>query len=110
MGPAFDVKQGFRGTVLASYPANVSPLASGYLLHPERIEGKAAARASISRTTLVKIEKGEPGVAIGSYAIVLFVMGLTDRLADLADPKNDAIGLQLEEEHLPQRISRPRKK
>lgn len=42
-GPAFDVKPAFRGAVLASYPANVSPLASGYLLHPERIEGKAAA-------------------------------------------------------------------
>jgi hypothetical protein len=69
----------------------------------------AAARASISRTTLVKIEKGEPGVAIGSYAIVLFVLGLTDQLAALADPRNDAVGLQLEEEHLPQRISRPRK-
>ena len=69
----------------------------------------AAARASISRTTLVKIEKGEPGVAIGSYAIVLFVLGLTDRLADLADPRDDAVGLQLEEERLPQRISRPRK-
>lgn len=68
-----------------------------------------AARASISRTTLVKIEKGEPGVAIGSYAIVLFVLGMTDRFADLADPRNDAVGLQLEEEHLPQRISRPRK-
>ena len=69
----------------------------------------AAERASISRTTLVKIEKGEPGVAVGSYAIVLFVLGLTDRLADLADPRNDAVGLQLEEEHLPQRISRQRK-
>src|SRR5665213_1921376 len=66
----------------------------------------AAERASISRTTLVKIEKGDPGVAIGSYAIVLFVMGMSDRLADLADPRNDAVGLQLEEEHLPQRIRR----
>lgn len=68
----------------------------------------AAERASISRTTLVKIEKGEPGVAIGNYAVVLFVMGMTDRLADLADPRNDTVGLQLEEEHLPQRIRRPR--
>lgn len=42
-GPAFDTKPGFRGAVLASYPSNVSPLASGYLLHAERIEGKAAA-------------------------------------------------------------------
>ena len=67
-----------------------------------------AQRASISRTTLVKVEKGDPGVAIGSYATVLFVMGMTDRLADLADPKNDAVGLQLEEEHLPQRIRQKR--
>jgi hypothetical protein len=42
-GPAFAVKPGFRGAVLASYPEDVNPLASGYLLHPERIEGKAAA-------------------------------------------------------------------
>src|SRR5216684_5723584 len=64
----------------------------------------AAQRASISRTTLVKIEKGDPGVAMGIYATVLFVMGLSERLADIADPKNDPVGLQLEEEHLPQRI------
>ena len=69
-----------------------------------------AARASISRTTLVKIESGAPGVALGNYAIVLFVLGMTDRLADLVDPRNDPVGLQLEEENLPQRISRPRKK
>ena len=69
----------------------------------------AAQRASISRTTLVKIEKGDPGVAVGIYATVLFVMGMVERLADLADPKNDAVGLQLEEEHLPQRIRGARK-
>jgi len=64
----------------------------------------AAQRASISRTTLVKIEKGDPGVAIGLYATVLFVMGMESRLGDLAAPKNDSVGLQLEEERLPQRI------
>ena len=69
----------------------------------------AAERASISRTTLVKIEKGDPGVALGIYATVLFVMGMVERLADLADPKDDAVGLQLEEEHLPQRIRGARK-
>src|SRR5260370_19951443 len=61
----------------------------------------AAQRASISRMTLLKIEKGEPGVAIGSYATILFVMGMTDRLAEPARPQHDAGGLQLEEEHLP---------
>lgn len=70
----------------------------------------AAERASIARSTLAKVEKGDPGVAIGSYATVLFVLGMTERLAELADPKQDAVGLQLEEERLPQRIHRaPRK-
>jgi hypothetical protein len=70
----------------------------------------AAQRASIARSTLAKLEKGDPGVAIGSYATVLFVLGMTERLAELADPKHDPVGLQLEEEHLPQRIHRtPRK-
>ena len=69
----------------------------------------AAQRASVSRTTLVKIEKGDPGVALGLYATVLFVLGMEDRLADLVDPKNDSAGLQLEEEHLPQRIRSARK-
>ncbi len=42
-GPAFETKTGFRGAVLANYPKERNPLASGYLLHPERIQGKAAA-------------------------------------------------------------------
>ena len=65
-----------------------------------------AERASISRVTLHKIERGEPGVAIGAYATVLFVLGMAERLADLADPRSDTVGLTLEEEHLPQRIRR----
>jgi hypothetical protein len=70
----------------------------------------AARRASISQTTLVKLEKGAPGVAMGIYATVLFVLGLAGPLANLADAKNDAVGLQLEEEHLPQRIRTARKR
>lgn len=67
-----------------------------------------AERASISRTTLNKVEKGDPGVALGNYAHVLFVLGLAERLSDLADVRTDALGLELEEERLPQRIRRPR--
>jgi hypothetical protein len=67
----------------------------------------AAERASISRMTLLRIEKGEPGVAMGSYATVLFVLGLADRLAAVADPANDPVGLQLEVEQLPTRIRLP---
>jgi DNA-binding XRE family transcriptional regulator len=63
-----------------------------------------AERASISRTTLHKVEQGDPGVSLGIYATVLFVLGMAGRLADLADPKHDAVGMELEEEHLPERI------
>jgi hypothetical protein len=40
---AFDTQGDFKGSVLLSYPKDENPLASGYLLHPERIQGKAAA-------------------------------------------------------------------
>jgi hypothetical protein len=46
---------------------------------------------------------------MGIYATVLFVMGMTERLADIADPRHDAVGRQLEEEHLPKRIRGARK-
>ncbi len=69
-----------------------------------------AERASISRTTLNKVEKGDPGVALGNYANVLFVLGMAERLGDLADVRTDTVGLELEEERLPQRIRRPRQK
>ncbi len=63
-----------------------------------------AERASISRMTLNKIEKGDAGVHVGNYATVLFALGLVERLADLADATHDTVGRELEEEQLPQRI------
>jgi hypothetical protein len=35
---------------------------------------------------------------------------MAERLGDLADPRNDNVGLQLEEEQLPQRIRSKRTK
>lgn len=68
-----------------------------------------AERAFITRTTLQKVERGDPGVSLGIYAVVLFILGLTPRLAELADARADERGLQLEEERLPQRIRQPGK-
>jgi hypothetical protein len=42
-GPAFDTKTDFKGTVLARYPKERSPLKSGYLSGPDHLQGKAAA-------------------------------------------------------------------
>ena len=63
-----------------------------------------AERAMFSRTTLHRIERGDPGVALGNYARVLFVLGLHRRLGELADPGQDVVGLDLEAERLPERI------
>jgi DNA-binding XRE family transcriptional regulator len=63
-----------------------------------------AERANISRTTLVKIEKGDAGVSLGNYATVLFVLGLVNRLSELVDISQDHLGQDLEDENLPKRI------
>jgi len=64
-----------------------------------------ADRAFIGRNTVTRVEKGDPGVSLGIYATVLFVLGMADRLTDLADPSTDPVGQSLEEERLPKRIS-----
>lgn len=67
-----------------------------------------AERAFITRVTLAKVEKGDPGVSLGTYATVLFILGLVSRLEELVDVKNDALGLQLDDERLPKRVRRMR--
>jgi len=42
-GPVFEPRRGFKGNILASYAPTGNPLLSGVLLHPEAIQGKAAA-------------------------------------------------------------------
>jgi hypothetical protein len=39
-----------------------------------------AERAFITRTTLLKVEHGNPGVSLGTYATVLFILGLITRV------------------------------
>lgn len=69
-----------------------------------------AQRASISRTTLYKVERGDENVSMATYATILFILGLIDRLSNLADITQDSVGRQLDEERLPQRIRIFRKK
>ena len=68
-----------------------------------------AERAFISRSTLVRVEKGDPGVSMGIYASVLFVLGMADRLGEIVDAARDPLGLNLEEERLPRRIRAARR-
>ena len=63
-----------------------------------------AERASIGRMTLNRMRRATRALRLGAYATVLFALGMVDRLADVADPRHDSVGLELEEEHLPERI------
>jgi transcriptional regulator with XRE-family HTH domain len=67
-----------------------------------------AERAGIAGNTLSRIEKGDPSASMAAYASVLFVLGLTENLRNLADASRDLTGLMLEEENLPKRIRYPK--
>jgi transcriptional regulator with XRE-family HTH domain len=69
-----------------------------------------AERALISRATLSRVERGEAGVSLGIYATVLYVLGLADRIAELADPRGDPIGAALEDARLPKRVRLARRR
>ena len=59
---------------------------------------QVAERAGISRTTLVKIEKGDEGVAIGQYFCVLLALGLGNDIILIA--RDDELGRKLQDAKL----------
>src|SRR5260370_41149921 len=62
-------------------------------------------RALVTRTTLHKVERGDPTVAMGTYCTVLFVLGMTERLAERADCGFDPLWFVLGGERPAQRRS-----
>ncbi len=55
-----------------------------------------ATRLNVSVPTLMKLEKGDPSVAIGVYATALWVIQRHEALAALADPQQDVAALESE--------------
>ena len=66
--------------------------------------GMMAERIGVAKSTYVRLEKGDPAVAMGAYAMALFVLGFGEALGDLVDVRRDDHGLLLDEERLPQRV------
>ncbi len=56
---------------------------------------QVAERASIGRNALIKIEKGDEGVSLGSYLRVLIVLGLEQDLFKIA--QDDNLGRKLQD-------------
>jgi hypothetical protein len=62
-----------------------------------------AERAFTSRSTLQRVEEGDPHVGIGIYAAVLNSLGLLKGIEDLADIAHDTVGQALATAALPTR-------
>ena len=63
-----------------------------------------AERLAISKSTYARVEKGDPTVSLGVYAMTFFVLGFQDTVGDLVDPSKDREGLLLDVERLPKRV------
>lgn len=69
---------------------------------------QVAERAGISRTTLWMVEKGSPGVAMGAYMQVLFVLGLEKDFLNVGS--DDVLGRKLQDTQLTIKERAPKKK
>lgn len=65
---------------------------------------RLAAGAAVSVRTIQLLEKGVPGVSIGTVAMVLQVLGIRGGLSRLVFPGEDEIGLLMSIDELPQRV------
>jgi len=63
-----------------------------------------AERIGVAKTTYLKVEKGNPSVSVGVYAMALFALGFADAMGDIVDPRRDDVGLLLDVERLPKRV------
>jgi len=63
-----------------------------------------AERVGLSKSTYLRVEKGDPTVSLGAYAMALFVLGFGAALGELIDPRHDDQGLLLERLRLPKRV------
>ena len=68
-----------------------------------------AERAGVSERTIMRLEKGDDGVSIGTLTMACLVLGEIDRIADFLDAASDDTGLLLDRETLPRRIDGKRR-
>lgn len=55
-----------------------------------------AKRVGVSVPTLIRLERGEPGVGIGILATALWMLGRVQALPELAEPEKDRGALELD--------------
>ena len=61
-------------------------------------------RLGVAKSTYARVEKGDPTVSLGVYAMALFVLGFGNALGDLVDASRDEQGLLLDAQRVPKRV------
>lgn len=67
-----------------------------------------AERLGVAKSTYLKVERGDPSVALGTYAMTFFVLGFGEALGEILDARRDDQGLMLDAERMPQRVRTPK--
>ncbi|GMR08972.1 MAG: helix-turn-helix transcriptional regulator [Gammaproteobacteria bacterium] len=68
-----------------------------------------AGRLMISRTTLQRMERGDPTVALGAWVAAAWLLGRLSDLQVVFDPDRDEAGKRMERQYLPRRGGHPGK-
>lgn len=63
-----------------------------------------AERLAVAKSTYVRVEKGDPSVAMGIYAMAFFVLGFGQPLGEILDVRADEQGLLLDAARVPKRV------
>ena len=67
-----------------------------------------AERIGVSERTVIRLEKGDEGVSLGTLAMACLALGELDLISGFLDPAADDAGLLIDQQKLPRRIGRSR--
>ena len=90
--PVFTVTEGFEGSALAKYPAEGSPLLSGYLLGEEHLQGYAAAldvEHGEGHVVLLGMKPQWRGQPFGNFRILFNAALYSGQVAAAVSPNDD---------------------
>lgn len=97
---AMDALPGPVGNALAALGENIRLARIRRRLRMADLAGKVM----VSVPTLRRVERGDPGVAIGVYLTALWALGMGSEVRRIAAPEADQSALALDLSQLPQRV------
>ena len=71
--------------------------------------GEMAVRMSCSRSTVQRLEAGDAGISMNVFCRALHILGMVDRLKEIAEKPTDRTGRPVDPGSVPKRVA-PRRK